>query len=225
MSQVHSEMTTNRLEAFSDGVFAIVMTLLVFELKVPQVVGQGIEFQLLERLGAMWPKLLSFVLSFVIVGIFWVAHHSVFHRIRRTDRPLMWLNNLVLMCVAFIPFPTALMGEYVHYPVALVPYGITLALCGSSMLLLWHYAVTRGLLEPDVDPELVRLIYRRAVKAPIGYVVAVLVSLINPRVTLALYALIPVLYIIPGGVDRHLAEHRRNPRGSAASKGSRPSGS
>ena len=129
-------LTTHRIEAFSDGVFAIVMTLLVFELKVPEMVSGAADIALLDALVKLWPKLLSFVLSFVIVGIYWVAHHHIFHYISRTDRTLLWLNNLFLMFVAFIPFPTALMGTYIGVPIAVVPYGLTLIATGLSLQLL-----------------------------------------------------------------------------------------
>ena len=107
-------LSTSRIEAFSDGVFAIVITLLVIDLKVPQIAGD-ISVELGSRLFDLWPKLLSYLLSFVIVGVYWVAHHHVFHYICRVDRIALWLNLFFLMSVAFVPFPTALLGEYGSY--------------------------------------------------------------------------------------------------------------
>ena len=201
-------LSTHRIEAFSDGVFAIVMTLLVFDLKVPQVQEGLIEIELLHHLVAMWPQLLSFVLSFVIVGIFWVAHHNMFHHIKRSNRTFIWINNLFLMCVAFIPFPTALMGKYVKLPVAVVPYGLSLIVTQASLLLLWWYATSgRRLVATDLDPKFIRSVYVRIARGMATYAAAILLSIASSRLTLAIYALVPVLYIIPNRMDRHLTAH------------------
>ncbi len=106
-SQAVAGLTTGRITAFSDGVFSIAITLLVLNLCVPTVPGE-----LLDQLGKQWPSLLSYILSFVIVGIYWVAHHNMFHYIKRSDRPFLWINILLLMCVAFIPFPAGLLGQF-----------------------------------------------------------------------------------------------------------------
>ena len=104
-------MPTSRIEAFSDGVFAIIITLLVLEIHVPQVQDKNISAALEHSLLAMTPKFLSYILSFVLVCIWWVAHHHLFHILKRSDRGLLWLNSLFLLWLAFIPFPTALMGD------------------------------------------------------------------------------------------------------------------
>ena len=197
-------LSTHRIEAFSDGVFAIVMTLLIFDLKVPEVTGSLAEIELLNHLVAMWPQLVSFVLSFVIVGIFWVAHHSMFHHIQRSDRTFIWINNLFLMCVAFIPFPTALMGRYVKLPVAVVPYGLTLIATQASLILMWWYATSRRrLIAEELDPRFIRLVYFRIARGMAAYAVGILLSIASARLTLAIYALVPILYILPGRVERH----------------------
>lgn len=201
-------VSTGRLEAFSDGVFAIVITLLVLEIHVPQVTPEAADVELLPRLLAMWPKFLSFALSFVIVGIYWVAHHYMFHLIRRTDRPFLWLNLLFLLCVAFVPFPTALMGEYVGTPIAVVPYGLTLIAAGLSLQLLWWYAThRRRLVAADMDPALVRMVTRRTLLGPALYLLAILVSILSVQLTLLIYVIVPILYILPTRLDRHLARH------------------
>ncbi len=86
--------------------------------------------ELVPRLGALWPKLLSYALSFVIVGIYWVAHHNTFHYIKRSDRNLLWLNILLMMCIVFIPFPTALLGQYPEQRVSVIIYAGTLVITG-----------------------------------------------------------------------------------------------
>ena len=150
--------------------------------------------------------------GFVIVGIFWVAHHNLFHLIKRSDRVFLWLNNLFLMCVAFVPFPTALMGEYVRIPIAVVPYGLTLIAAGLTLEILWRYAThRRRLVDPELEAEVVSLVGRRILVAPVVYALAVAASIVSVKITLAAYALVPIYYILPGRVDRHLAS-RAHPR-------------
>src|SRR5882672_98188 len=133
-------ISTSRLETFSDGVFAIVITLLVLEIHVPLIAHAHVDVELLPSLLAMWPKYLSFATSFVIVGIFWIAHHQLFNLIHRVDRGFLWVNLVFLMCVSFVPFPTALMGEYVGTPIAVIPYGLTLFVAGLALNVVWWYA-------------------------------------------------------------------------------------
>src|SRR5580658_7508196 len=107
--RAHQSSATARTEAFSDGVFAIVITLLILEIKVPpagSIPAGEIARELPRRLWELHSAFLAYVLSFFIVGTFWVAHHNIFKLIRRTDRMFMWINMVLLMCVVFVPFPT-----------------------------------------------------------------------------------------------------------------------
>ncbi len=110
--EVGSFLSTNRIEAFSDGVFAVAITLLVLNLQVPQIAASLVSKDLPQKLLDLGPKLLIFALSFIVVGIYWVAHHNTFHYIKHADRNLLWLNILLLLCIVFIPFPTELLGQY-----------------------------------------------------------------------------------------------------------------
>jgi uncharacterized membrane protein len=113
-------MSTMRIESFSDNVFAFTMTLLVLQISVPVVHGDNVSAALSQGLIALIPKLLVYILSFVLICIWWVAHHHLFHIIKRSDRGLLWLNNLFLLSITFIPFPTALMGTYPHERLAVM---------------------------------------------------------------------------------------------------------
>lgn len=116
---MHEENETARIEAFSDGVFAIAMTLLVLEIKVPSheaVAGHG----LLRSLAALWPAYLAFITSFVTVLVIWVQHHWIFTQFRKSDHPLLYWNGLLLLAVTFVPFPTGLLAEYLLHPEAKV---------------------------------------------------------------------------------------------------------
>src|SRR5215467_15127058 len=128
-------MNKTRLEAFSDGVFAIVITLLVLNIHVPD--GRTLSLQSLRPL---IPPVATFVLSFIMVGVYWIAHHHMLHFITQVNRRLLWLNLLVLLCVVFIPFPTSLLGTGFNNPVAVRLYGLSLIATNLSGLLFWLYA-------------------------------------------------------------------------------------
>jgi uncharacterized membrane protein len=195
--------STNRLEAFSDGVFAVASTLLVLNLQVPQVTSVS---ELVPRLGELWPKLLSYALSFVLVGIYWVAHHNTFHYIKRSDRSLLWLNILLLLCIVFLPFPTALLGQYPEQRVSVIVYAGTLLITGLVLQSLWWYATSRfRLVDRNIDPRLVQRATRRNLTGPLIYLLAIGISLFSVPASLALFFLVPLYYIFPGRIDRHWA--------------------
>jgi len=204
-SQAVAGLTTGRITAFSDGVFSIAITLLVLNLCVPTVPGE-----LLDQLGKQWPSLLSYILSFVIVGIYWVAHHNMFHYIKRSDRPFLWINILLLMCVAFIPFPAGLLGQYPTQPISVIIYASSLILTNLMLSLLWWYATSNHrLVDQDIDPHFVRTVNRRNMTAPVVYLVSIGLSFLSPLASLIVFFLFPLYYIIPSHIDLHLTPTSR----------------
>ena len=215
-----SVLGKTRIEAFSDGVFAVAITLLVLNLQVPQLAASVVSRELLPRLFELWPKLLLYVLSFVIVGIYWVAHHNTFNYIKRSDRILLWLNLLLLLCIVFIPFPTALIGQYPEQQISVVIYGGTLVITGLVLQLLWWYATSNHhLVDRDIDPQLVQRATRRNLTAPLIYLLAIGVSFLSVQISLVFFILVPVLYIFPGRIDRYWTQRQSHSvdeaRGSA----------
>lgn len=141
-----------RLVFFSDAVFAIAITLLALEIRLPAL-EQGItDAMLLRSLVELWPKYLSFVVSFLVIGAFWVGHHRKFRLIERYDRRLIWLNLLLLMTVAFIPFPTSVISEYGN-TTGTIFYAASMTVSGLVLAALWWYASHHNRL---VDPHLDR---------------------------------------------------------------------
>ncbi len=204
-SQAVAGLTTGRITAFSDGVFSIAITLLVLNLHVPTVPGK-----LLDQLRTQWPSLLSYLLSFVIVGIYWVAHHNMFHYIKRSDRPFLWINILLLMCVAFIPFPAGLLGQYSGQRISLITYASSLILTNLMLSLLWWYATSNHrLVDQDIDPHFVRTVNRRNMTAPVVYLVSIGLSFLSPLASLIVFFLFPLYYIIPSHIDLHLTPTSR----------------
>jgi uncharacterized membrane protein len=201
-----------RITAFSDGVFAIAVTLLVLDIKVPDP-AKTTAAQLPGRLLHLWPELFSYALSFVIIGVFWVAHHLMLHPLKRADRTLLWINNLFLMCVAFIPFTAGLLGQYRHDRTAVAMYGASLVLTCLSLQLLWTDATRSGrLTDSPIDPWLVRTGHVRILGAISIYLAAIFLSWISPIISLALYWLVPILYaVLQSRDDRRQQTPEANP--------------
>jgi uncharacterized membrane protein len=189
-------VSTSRTEAFSDGIFAIAATLLVLELKVPQVEPGGLADALLES----WPSYATYVVSFLTIGIIWINHHAVLDRIREVNRPLLFMNLMFLMAVAAIPFPTALLGDYLQAGhderLAAAVYGGTMSLMGVTFGAIWAYAVlSDDLLHARVDRTRARRsLWIFAAGTPL-YVLAIGASLLSATLALVIYALLALFYL------------------------------
>ncbi len=189
-------LTTARVEAFSDGIIAIAATLLVIELHPPEP-GADVWHALGEEL----PSIAAFVVSFLTILIFWVNHHALFHAVRHVDRPLLFLNGLLLLGISSISFPTAVLGRALQgggdsRPAAVL-YGGVLAATSAVFTCLWAYLRRRPhLLEPDARDRAGSAV-RRSLAGPALYVVAVLVALVDAPVSLAVDALVAAWFVRP----------------------------
>ena len=209
-------MGTNRLETFADGVFAIAATLLILNVDGQVHPAAELEGPLRTALAHAWPSYAGYVVSFITIGVIWANHHTVMSQIERVDRTFLLLTVGFLLCVAFIPFPTRLMAEFIRSGssdanAATIAYGITLTLTAAFFNALWLYASRNArLLREDADPVLVAGIsksYRPGV--PI-YLVATLVGLASPVASAVLYAAIAIFYVIESSVfgrERRRADH------------------
>lgn len=196
-------MSKARLEAFSDGVFAIVVTILVLEIHVPDV-HQNPELLSLKLL-ELSPKILSFFASFILVTVWWVAHHQFFHIIEKTNRGLLWLNSIFLMLLAFVPFPTALIGEYPSAQIAVTIYGMTGALAGASFVVMrWYACFKAKLVYPSVPRAKLIAGMRRGIQNPIFYTLGTLITFASLKAAIVLFILIPLYYFVPGSLERHI---------------------
>ncbi len=183
-----------RLEAFSDGVFAIVITLLVLELRVPEVHSAE---ELVQGLKELMPKFISFIVSFIYITIYWINHHQLFSMIKSTNRGLFWLNSLFLMCLTFIPFPTALIGSYPNESVAVIFYGLAMIATAISFVLMKSYAF----FGPLVDEKHARPKVRFLIAGPLLYLIAVGLAQLNPMYAISIYLLIPIIYFFASGIE------------------------
>ncbi|QVL30746.1 DUF1211 domain-containing protein [Telmatocola sphagniphila] len=192
-----------RVEALADGIFAIAMTLLILDVKVPALLPDQID-QLPNRLLQLWPKMASFVISFLICGVYWVGHHALLHYVRRSDRTFMWLNIAFFLVISAIPFSAALIGEYPQQPTAIRVYCGNLILAGVVLFGQLRYAAGRGqLYDQDIDARFITSAGRRILMGPAVYLVASLLASVSPITSLILCGAAPVLYLLPGQVDQY----------------------
>jgi uncharacterized membrane protein len=228
-------LSIHRIEALADGVFAVAMTLLVFNVQFPDTkkwqeastIGDVVRAIFFDN--GQGPILIAYLMSFVLLGVYWVSHHVLFQYIRRATRLLSWINIIFLMLIAFVPFTTHLVGVYywandmISQAVVII-YGVHLMLIGGFVYLNWWYATHRHcLVDKNVDQHVMQSAARRILMGPAICLVACLLSIFNTRLSVICYLLIPLCYIVPGHIDQHwgltFSPHRREtPRRRNAKK-------
>jgi len=197
-------MNVARFETFSDSVFAIAATLLVVNLRIPDL-SKLTSAQSTLRLAWLWPQLLEYATSFAIIGVLWINHHALFHFLKKVDRVSLIINLGLLMCVAFIPYPTALMAQYPRNRAAVILFGCTMAAAGFVFSALWFYAVRQHFRsEQHIDRRFIRDASMWTLGYPTAYFLATALALVDPRLSIALYAIIPIVYLLPSVIDRQL---------------------
>ncbi len=186
-----SGLSFERVVFFSDAVFAIVITLLVLELKVPHI-NEHTEPALRHALIALLPRVAGFVVSFLIIGLMWIEHHRIFRYIANYDAGLLWRNLLLLLCVSFVPFPTALFSENFWSRTAFILYAASFGAVATAKLWIWRYAMSANLLKSDVTPQLERRILRRSMAVPLACLLAILLSFISIFLAPISFIFIPI---------------------------------
>jgi uncharacterized membrane protein len=187
-----SALSFERVVFFSDAVFAIVITLLVLELKVPHL-SEHTEPALRHALVELIPRVAGFVTSFLIVGLMWIEHHRIFRYIADYDAGLLWRNLLLLLCVSFVPFPTALFSENFWSRTAFILYTASFGGAATAKFLIWRHAVKANLLKPNVTPALERRIARRSLAVPLACVMAIVLAFVSIFIAPLSFMFIPLL--------------------------------
>jgi uncharacterized membrane protein len=189
-------VTPARLETFADGVFAIAATLLIIEVGLPEEPHDSLGQELLE----IWPQYAAYALSFVTIGIMWVNHHTILRQLETVDRPFLFLNLGLLLCIAFVPFPTSVLAEFIREDgaeAAALLYGVTLTVTATFFLAVWLYAAYGGrLLHHGADPREVSGLTRSYLPGVPIYGAATLVAFVSPGASAALFVLIAAFYML-----------------------------
>jgi uncharacterized membrane protein len=207
MSIVYNQIANRSLErigALSDGLFAIAMTLIVLEIHVPAPAGIATESDLWSNLIPLGPRFLTYLLTFLTLGIFWNGQQTQFSHFTRANRDLSWLSLGFLALVALFPFTTSLLAEFFTYRTALAFYWLDIFLCGLALFAIWTYADRAGLLREDVGPEVGRAVRRRifvgqalyAIGMAIGVVVGTLPAVIFIVLVQLNFAIAPRFWIL-----------------------------
>jgi uncharacterized membrane protein len=192
-------VSPNRLEAFSDGVFAIAITLLVLELHVPPPGSGELGHELLKE----WPSYVAYIITFITIGIIWINHHAAFSRLRAVDHSILMWNLLLLLTVSVLPFTTALMAEYLKEGsgerLAAAVYGGSLLVMGAVFVMVNRQILLNRpqLLKQKMAPETARRLLYFAALGQIPYVLAVALAFVSPYITLAICGLTAVYYSLP----------------------------
>jgi len=200
---------TSRVLALSDGVCAIIITLLVLEIHIPEQLHNG--ETLLGEIKDIRPSVVAFLISFVVVAIAWVGHRDLFTVIRRADRALVWLNLLYLLPLCLVPFGAALIARYPHDAVALRLYGLMLVLIAATRVVIWVYATGNShLLYEAPDRKFRRAGVAVAIGPAIAYLVAIVIADVAPTGSMLIYGAVPIAYFVAVTAARSVA-----PPGSA----------
>lgn len=189
-----SNLSTFRIETLEDGVFAIALTLLVLDLKVPETDDIPILYSLIN----MWPNFLTFFGSFLLLGVFWFGHRAAMNLVKHADHIYHWLNIILLMFVSVVPFSSSLLSKYYYNKFAIALYGLNLIAIGATLSIQWHYAShNHRLTDPELPEQIRRFALVRSLFAPIMYFIAVILALVNFKISLIIYTVVPTLYIFP----------------------------
>ncbi len=187
----------NRVEAFSDGIFAIIITLLVLEIKVPHIEDYDASDELAQALTGLIPKFAGWIISFFTIAVIWVNHHKLFKQFKQLDSGIFWWNAVLLLWSSFIPFPTAVLGDYPGNFVSVVLYGAVMSLMALSFTCMrWYVLRNPETLEDTVDIDAFRKgTWLSLIFGPVMYLSGVVLGLIHPYFAFAIYLGIPVYFI------------------------------
>ncbi|MBB6734601.1 TMEM175 family protein [Cohnella zeiphila] len=188
-------MSKARMEALSDGVIAIVMTILILEFKVPEIDASGGDMALVHDFVRSLPLVLSYIISFLVLIVWWMSHHQLLHGVRSVDRRTILLNGAFLMCIAFVPYPTALIGRYPGLVFPSVLYGIVGLFCGLSYYGLYHHVLRNNEGHP-FSANRNALAFRNTWLHLTVYAVAIGAAFVSPYGSIAVYAAIPIYFFL-----------------------------
>ncbi len=197
-------MASGRLEALGDGIFSIAMTILVLELALPVLKGNSWK-DFAHAAVELWPDFLCYAISFVVLGIMWFGHRMMFEYIGRTDRYFIFLGVLFYMVVCLVPFSTRFLAQDTMKWYAIMVYGINLSLCNLTLYAQWLYGINKAtLLHQELPAEVRKEAKILFLLSPVVYGIAIGISFFAPLISIIIFVITPVLYLIPNKLDKYL---------------------
>lgn len=198
-------ISQDRVLGFSDAVFAFAATLLVLKIDLPQIVRQQVSTQFITAFTMLWPQYLANIISFLVIGYYWLNHHAIFSLVKKYNAPLVWINLLFLIFLSFLPFPVDLYGDFLTTPVVVVFYSASLAVVGFLLFFIWWYASNKHrLISPTMSDRELRYYTLRMLVAPFVFTISIPLVYIHP-----LIAQISWIFVIVGIVVLNKMFHRK----------------
>lgn len=205
---------TDRLEAFSDGVVAIIITIMILELKLPDLNKDSSTVDIRSHLSHLLPYFITYAFSFLMIAVFWTNHHHMFHLLDRADEPLLWQNFIFLFFLSLIPFATSIVGSNPFVPLSAAIYGFVMLLTTLSFTIMQNYSIRKNLIHKDEDKGLTSKIFKVSFRArtkeiagTLIYLIAIPLAYINIYLAYICFLIPPVIFFIPEGIDNEeLAE-------------------
>jgi uncharacterized membrane protein len=195
------KIPTNRLETLTDGIFAIAMTLLVLSIAVPTLQNPVTPFMFQEYVISILPQIFIYVLSFVLLAIFWLNHH-IFFLIKRTNIALLWINIFWLISIAIVPFSTSIMGKYSQFQLSILIFELNILIIGILSYINWYYASKKGFIDEKLTPYSKR-IERSNLALPILATTAMIISFISPLWSIMVFLLVPIIFTLYSISKKH----------------------
>ena len=203
LGEVGNEISKSRIETLTDGVFAIVMTILVLEITVPQIPHSEAAIELPKQLFELWPVIQSYGTSFIILGFFWIAHDYQFHYVKRANRTFLWITIFYLMFIAFVPFSTSLIGEYGDQQISVIIYAVNISIIGFWEYIRWKYATKdHQLVDSDLNRTFITKMSRRFLLGPTIYLIAVAISFVSTQLSLVIFIATPLYFLVSARKDK-----------------------
>ncbi len=197
-------MASGRLEALGDGIFSVAMTVLVIELGVPLIEGNTWA-NFMHGLNKYWSSFLCYIISFVVLGIMWFGHRMMFEYISRTNRYFIYYGVLFYSVVCFVPFSTNFLAHNLLKWYAILIYGLNLSLCNITLYAQWRYGIRKPtLMERELPEEVRKEAKTLFLLSPVVYSIAIGLSFFIPVASIIIFAITPILYLIPNKLDKHM---------------------
>ena len=197
-------LRSGRLESLGDGIFGVAMTILVIEIALPQTKGDSVNNFLLA-LQKVWKPFLCYAMSFIVLGIMWFGHRMMFEYIAKTNRYFIFLGVLFYMMICLVPFTTKFLAQNTFTWYGILLYGVNLSLCNLTLFAQWLYGIKRpSLMERELPAEVRKEARILFLLSPVVYTVAIIISFFLPQVSIIIYIITPILYLLPNKLDKYL---------------------
>jgi len=195
---------SGRLEALGDGIFGVAMTILVIELALPEI-KEATLHSFLTALQKVWRPFMCYGISFIVLGIMWFGHRMMFEYVGKTNRYFIFLGVLFYMMICLVPFSTRFLGAETFTWPAILLYGLNLSLCNLTLFAQWSYGINRpSLMERELPAEVRKEAKMLFLLSPVVYSVAIVFSFFLPVVSIIIFIVTPILYLIPNKLDKYL---------------------